>query len=496
MTALATARLSQRTKQASRFTDEPLASFIPRISPQYIAPEHLAPVLSLFERIAAGERVRACVSIPPQHGKTETVLHALAWLLTRRPAWRITYATYQQDQSDDKSYTARDIARRAGVDLVADRQNLRMWRTRAGGGCLFTSVDGPATGQGAQVFIVDDPYKGRSEAMSATTREHTERWINGTVLMRGQEDMSVVVVHTRWVEDDLIGRISAGDYGEDWEVVNLPMLADENGAPSPRPYASAVRVLNPRRTLPDGRTFGWTLEGARKQLLGLQEAEAEALCQGRPRKRVDGALWSYEVITPGRVKECPPLRVSAVFIDPNASDDADASAKKSDDAGIVVMGKGFDSRGYVIDDASGHMSVDDWCRRGIALYRKHGCSYIGVESNLGKRMIQRAIRAALLEEALQSGREPEHIEVKLIPVSTPKPQRAATARQLYPHVVSHVGVHTRLEDEMTTHDYGTSKRSVGSIDALSLGCSDLMLRRIDAPEQPPKRIRTAPSWGF
>lgn len=459
--------------------NEPLRAFIPRVSPTHVEPDHLAPVLAIFERIAAGEKVRACVSIPPQHGKTETVLHALAWLLSRRPSWRITYATYQQDQSDDKSYTARAIARRAGVELVADRQNLRMWRTARGGGCLFTSVDGPATGQGAQLFVIDDPYKGRTEAMSATVRAHTERWVAGTVLMRGQEDMSVVVIHTRWVEDDLIGRIAAGQYGDGWEVINLPMLADADGTPSARPYATATTVLNPRRTLPDGRTFGWTLDGARKQLNDTPEAEAEALCQGRPRRRVDGALWTYDVIDPGRMREAPPLRVSVVYVDPNAA--SEETAANCDDAGVVVMGKGFDNRGYVLEDASGHMSVDAWARKAIALYRKHACAYIGAEANLGRRMIQRAIRAALLEEAQATGNEPEHVEVRLIQVRGEKAQRSATARQLYPHVVSHVGVHARLEDSMTTHDYGTSKRSAGDLDALSLGCADLMLAPPEAP---------------
>ena len=438
-------------------------------------------MLSIFERIAAGERVRACISIPPQHGKTETILHALAWMLSRRPEWRFTYATYQQDQSDDKSYTARDIARRAGVELVADRQNLRMWRTTRGGGSLFTSVDGPATGQGAQAFIVDDPYKGQTEAMSATVRANVERWFNGTVLMRGQEDMSVVVIHTRWVEDDLIGRIAAGAFGDEWEVVNLPMLADDDGRASARPYDTATRVLNPRRTMPDGRTFGWTVEGARKHLNGLTESAAESLCQGKPRKRVDGALWSYADIETGRVRVAPPLRVSVVYLDPNGS--SDETAANNDDAGIVVLGKGFDDRGYVLEDGSGQMSVDAWARKSIALYRKHACAYIGVEANLGRRLLQRAIRAALLEEAQATGKPPEHIEVKLISVRGEKAQRSATARQLYPHVVSHVGVHARLEESMTTHDYATSKRSPGDLDALSLGCADLVLEQ-PAPATP------------
>ena len=193
---------------------ESLADFVPRVSPQFVAPLHLAPALDVFERIARGERVRACISIPPQHGKTEAVLHALAWLLRRRPDWTFAFATYQQEQSDDKSHAARDIARRAGVALSADRANLRFWRTGDRGGCLFTAVGGPFTGQGVRAAIVDDPYKGRSEALSDATRKHVERWFSSVVLQRGQEDLSVVVIHTRWCEDDLIGRIASGAFGD------------------------------------------------------------------------------------------------------------------------------------------------------------------------------------------------------------------------------------------------------------------------------------------
>lgn len=203
--------------------------------------------------------------------------------------------------------------------------------------------------------------------------------------------------------------------------------------------------------------------------LGRQELDGELVEEGL------GALWSWDSIDTGRVRVAPQLRASVVYLDPNAS--SDETASHNDDAGIIVLGKGYDNRGYVLEDGSGHMSVDAWARKAIALYRKHACAYIGVEANLGRRLLQRAIRAALLEEAQAAHREPELIEVKLISVRGEKAQRSANARQLYPHVVSHVGVHARLEETMTTHDYGTSKRSPGDLDALSLGCADMVLQQ-------------------
>lgn len=446
-----------------------------------VRPDHLAPVLALFERIARGERVRACVSIPSQHGKSQTVLHALAWLLLRRPTWPLIYLTYQQEQSDDQSHKARGIARAAGVDLAADRANLRMWRTSAGGGCLFTSVDGPGAGQPAQVAVVDDPYKNRAAALSGAVRKQVRDTFSSVVLQRGQETMSVVVVHTRWLEDDLIGDIERGDFGEGWEVINLPMLSLDDGSPAPRPYDAATRVLNPQRALPDGRVFGWTLDGARALLRSLPEHDAESMAQGKPRKQADGALWSWAHLTPWRRDQAPPLSRTIVAVDPNASDEA--AAAKADDAGVVALARGADGRAYVLADASGKMGVDGWAARAVAAFRRLDASAIVAEANNGGAMVERTIRAYLLTEALKLGRKsPDAVPVKLVKVKGDKRGRAESARDLYgdpttgtPSMVSHVGDHPRLEESMTTHDFATSQRSPGDIDALSLGLAELML---------------------
>lgn len=468
---------------------EPFADFIPRVSPGRVRPDHLGPVLDLFERIRRGERVRACVSIPSQHGKTELVLHALAWILAAHPTWPLIYLTYQQEQSDDKSHGARAIAQRAGIALAPDRANLGMWRTPQGGGCVFTSVGGPGAGQPAQVAIVDDPYKNMAAAMSPAIRKAVKSTFSSVVLQRGQEGMSVVVVHTRWLEDDLIGDLEKGEFGSDWEIVNLPMLALDDGSPAPRPYTTATRVLNPARMMPDGRTFGWTLQGAIKQLQELPEPDAESMGQGKPRRRVDGALWSWDSITAGRVAAAPSLSRIIVVLDPNAASETTAAA--CDDAGIVVLGKGFDGRAYILEDASGNMSVQAWARKAIYLKRKWSAACIVAERNLGGPMIAQTIRAVTLEEAQASGRPPEHIEVELVAVRGEKVQRSSAARQLYPHMVSHVGVHARLENTMTSHDYSTSKRSPGDLDALSLGLSTLVL-----VPPPPARLATEENYDF
>lgn len=477
--------------------------FVPCVSPQWCRPDHLAEVASLFERIDRGERVRACLSIPSQHGKTEFVLHGKVWLLRRHQTWPLIYLTYQQEQSDDKSHKARDIARRAGVDLAPDRQNLRMWRTSAGGGCLFTSVDGPGAGQPAQVAIVDDPYKNMDAAMSPAIRKSVRSTFSSVVLQRGQEGMSVIVVHTRWLEDDLIGDIARGDFGEGWEIINLPMLAERDAAgrwvPSPRPYNTATRVLNPLRTLPDGRVFGWSLAGAQKQLRDLPEADAESMGQGKPRKRVDGALWQPETIP--HIDAAPPLSRVVVVVDPNQS--SEVNAHRADDAGVVTMARGQDGNAYILGDASRRMGVQSWAAVAVAEYDAHDAAAIVIEGDGGGELNVQAIRAHLLAEALERSKEerrsvaPRVIPIKIVRVGGrgDKRGRAETARDLYGDAkagrssrVYHVGKHRRLEATMTSHDYATTSKSPGDIDALSLGLHELLLVNASNEKAPAPRL--------
>ena len=207
---------------------EPLADFIPRVTPRWSRPDHLTPLLSLLERAARGERVYACVSVPPRHGKTETLLHAVAWWLKRAPADTLAYVSYAAQVAESKSDLARAYARVAGVVLREDRSALSEWRTTSGGGALATGIGGPLTGQGCRVAIVDDPFKNRQDAESALIRQRAWDWFTSTLWTRIEPGGSCIVCHTRWHEDDLIGRLTRGEMeGVAWEVVNLPAITTD-----------------------------------------------------------------------------------------------------------------------------------------------------------------------------------------------------------------------------------------------------------------------------
>ena len=194
-----TARAAFSSKRAAGLYD-----FIPATSPHYKAPVHLAPLVRELER-ARAEPVRIVCHAPPRHGKTETVLHAIAWYLKQDPRTVCGYATYGADLSYSKSRVARSLARAAGVDLAHDTQGVKEWRTQQGGGLLATGVGGPFTGFGVNHLFVDDPFKNRADAESATKRQTLIDWWSDVASTRLEPGGSAIVFATRWHPEDLSG---------------------------------------------------------------------------------------------------------------------------------------------------------------------------------------------------------------------------------------------------------------------------------------------------
>lgn len=222
MDLLQAVRAEQARRNLATIRQTTLAEFVPRISPAFASPRHLVPLLEAFDRVER-EAVRSCTSVPPRHGKTETVLHGIARLLARHPDWTIGYVSYAADIARSKSRQIRDYAAAAGVTLRNDSKALHEWRTPQGGGVLATGVGGPLTGHGLRLLVVDDPFKNRQDADSPLIRQRTFDWFTSTAMTRVEPGGSALVVHTRWHRDDLIGRLERDEEVE-WEVTSLPAI--------------------------------------------------------------------------------------------------------------------------------------------------------------------------------------------------------------------------------------------------------------------------------
>lgn len=199
--------------------------------------EHLLYLNRKLVDVAAGRIKRLMVFMPPRHGKSElTSRYFPAWYLGTFPDKRIILASYEADFAATWGRKSRDLLEEYGPSLfgvtvskassAASRWDIEGHE----GGMATAGVRGPITGKGANIAIIDDPVKNDQEAMSQTYRDATWDWYRATFSTRIQDNGAIILVMTRWHEDDLAGRLfkAQQEGGDRWEYVNLPALAEGN----------------------------------------------------------------------------------------------------------------------------------------------------------------------------------------------------------------------------------------------------------------------------
>lgn len=218
---------------------------IQTIDPHYIAGAMHRFLAGKLQDVAAGRIKRLIINTPPRHGKSRlTAVEFPAWLLARKPRHHVMVASYSGYLSMKHSRECLARMRSAPFKflfpkaLVGLKQSADDWMTAEGGGYVSTSVGGSATGLGADLLIIDDPHKDFEESNSPTIREKIWNWFLSTAYTRLSPDGAIVVIMTRWHEDDLVGRLldpkreaeiveAGGSQSEKWEVINLPAMAEE-----------------------------------------------------------------------------------------------------------------------------------------------------------------------------------------------------------------------------------------------------------------------------
>lgn len=201
---------------------ESLYDFICRVCPNEPPPRHLLPLLRAVEW-ARLLPLRLCISMPPGHAKTTTLLRAIIWWLQRSPADTCAYVSHSDRFASGKSRTARDLAASVGIVPAKDADTLAEWHVAAGGGLIAAGAKGSLTGKRVPgLLIYDDPYKNREEADSPVIREKVWAHFREAAFTRLQGG-SIIVLHTRWHEDDLIGRIVRE---LNWTWINIEAIAE------------------------------------------------------------------------------------------------------------------------------------------------------------------------------------------------------------------------------------------------------------------------------
>lgn len=258
------------------------------------------------------------VFMPPRHGKSELVSRLFsAYYLYRHPERWVGINSYAAELAYTLSRAARDHYLASGGRLRDDAAAVKHWETGQGGGLWAAGVGGPITGKGFHLGLIDDPLKNEEEAASETIRRKQKEWYGSTFYTREEVDEeagvrgAIVVVQTRWNEDDLSGWLLAEEEAEDeegegaerWHIVSFEAIKEDE--PPEFPATCTVE--------PDWREVGEALCPERRPLERLRKIARRiggyffaALFQQRPRPREGGLFrWDDFVIVDALPVELP-----------------------------------------------------------------------------------------------------------------------------------------------------------------------------------------------
>lgn len=297
------------------------------------------------------------VFMPPGSAKSHygNVNFAPYWL-GRYPEDNVICASYGQELADKWGRRSRNIIAgqdfwrifNFGIDPTSGAAN--RWATGHGGEYLAAGVGGPITGNRANLALIDDPVKGREEADSETIRQRNKLWYKDDLWTRLKPGAAIVLIMTRWHEDDLAGWLleEAKHGGEQWEVLNIPAEAEAGDALGRAPG----ELLWPEWFRPE--MFAEARRDSRRWT---------ALYQQRPTPE-EGSYFKKAWLR--RYDQHPPLAQLKVY---GASDYA-VTKDGGDYTVHVVVGMDPEGNLYVLDLWRKQSATDEWVEAFCDLVKK------------------------------------------------------------------------------------------------------------------------------
>ena len=266
-----------------------LLPFIQRFDPTYTAGwfhKDLCMRLEKFlQDVVDHKEPRLMLFVPPRHGKSITSSQNFpAWSFGKYPWLEFISTSYAETLQIDFSKKIQSMIRSEeyqilfpGVIIPKNHEAVSRWQIATvnergvnkltGGGLLAAGVGGPLTGRGAHIGLIDDPIKNAEEADSDNIRNSIKNWYSSTFYTRMAPGAGILIIQTRWHDDDLSGwliheMLEAAKDAEEWpvdvdrwEVISYPAIAtaDEKyrkkgDALHPERYSKAA-LLKKRRTM-------------------------------------------------------------------------------------------------------------------------------------------------------------------------------------------------------------------------------------------------------
>lgn len=346
----------------------------------YVIKEFHRKIINAFERVERWELKKLMINIPAQHGKSSISSVAYpAWTLGRNPYQNIALCSYSAELSEWFSRKTREMVKSDtfrklfGDVLDPNSQSVVEWNTISGGSYRAVWVWGSLTGKAVDKMIIDDPHKDQEEAQSPVMRNKVWDWYTSVALTRCHGNTSIVLIMTRWHEDDLCWRLLDREWDE-WEVINIPVFNEDWTVIRPEKHPKEL-VEQKRRT--------------------MGEPMFQAMYMGDPINEWGWAFkWDYfsyyeshQIFNQYRTEYTKDLQI-VTFIDPAIS-----QKQTADDTSIVTIW--LDKKNndvYVIDVRRGKMLPDEIINNVFNVVNEFKPQKVWIETNAYQKMLEIEIR--------------------------------------------------------------------------------------------------------
>lgn len=218
-----------------------LLAFVKFIQPDYKIGPHHKILAQKLEKAARGELDRLATAIAPRFGKSLLLsLYFPAWFMGNYPGQKLIISSHTADLAVDFGKKVRNLIDLKDykeifpdVSLAADSKSAGRWNTNKGGEFFAVGVGGAVAGRGADLLIVDDPFSEQDIlAGNYEVFEKVYEWYAYGARTRLMPGGRVIVLHTRWAKNDLIGRIldesTKNPESDQWEYIEFPAILNEH----------------------------------------------------------------------------------------------------------------------------------------------------------------------------------------------------------------------------------------------------------------------------
>ena len=394
-----------------------LLPFVEKFNPDYQAGwvhKDICQRLEKFSQDVADQKSpRLMLFMPPRHGKSTLASVAFpAWHLGKNPKHEFISCSYSGSLAMSFSRKVRQLLREPNyknvfekTKLDKDSQSIESWLTTQGGGYVAAGVGGGITGKGANILLIDDPVKNREDAESENNREATWDWYTSTAYTRLSPGGGILVILTRWHDDDLAGRLlqHAEDGADEWEVVKYPAVAEED-----EEFRKTGEPLHPER---------YNLESLEMIQKAIGPRDWTALYQQNP------VSDEGDYFTRDMVKYYEPDEIEYDRLRYYCAWDLAIGQRERNDfsVGVVVGVDEYDNM-FVVDAVRGKYDGFELVEKILDLYEQWRPGIVGIERGhiemaigpfLEKRVAERKLHSAYFKD-LKVGRRDKEARARAI----------------------------------------------------------------------------------